>query len=295
MTELKFAERRNAWLRQQGHAVLTSTALNSHLRDAIRLNSDDISNSLLIAIQSRIWQDGIGEFRDVADRCVVHKADSMQEWVEADWGLNMTMAQLFRTVANRRMEDSAATAAKFLIEATPPETLQFLADKGQYNGKEMPGWRQIIRANEDAYGPQWREVSAALDDSIQRKPGDYRNNQFANEEAIPGGNRNSTEVSSKSREGRRRTLRRYAQDAQLCSAKGVNQDQVIEALRGFEEGELTATAAMRAAGLLSERDSSTNRVFLVRNSKEVARRLISAAGSDRAIEIAQSILQEVGQ
>lgn len=295
MTERKFAERRYAWLRQQGHAVLTSTALNSHLQDAIRLNSDDISNSLLTAIQSRIWEDGIGEFRDVADRCVVHKASSMQEWVEADWGLNMTMAQLFRTVANRRMEDSAATTAKLLIEATPPETLQLLADKGQYDGKDMPGWRQIIRANEDAYGSQWREVSNALDDSIQRQPGGNGNNQLADKKAIPGGNRNFTVVSSKSREGRRRTLRRYAQDAQLCEVKGVKQNQVIEALRGFEEGELTATAAMRAAGLLSGRDSSTNRVFLVRDSKEVARRLISAAGSSRAMEIAQAILQEVGQ
>ena len=171
MTERRFAERKNAWLKAQGHEVLVSTALNEQLRDAIRLNSDDISDSLLAAINQRIWEAGIGEFRDLADRCAVHKASSMQEWVEADWGLDMTMAQLFRTVANRRMEDSAAVAAKRLIEATPSETLQFLADKGQFDGREMPGWRQIIRANEDAYGPQWREVSAALDDSLVRKPG----------------------------------------------------------------------------------------------------------------------------
>ena len=105
----------------------------------------------------------------------------------------------------------------------------------------------------------------------------------------------NTEVSSKSREGRRRTLRRYAQDAQLCADKGVKQDQVIQALRGFEEGELSATAAMRVAGLLSAKDSSVNRVFLVRDSHEVARRLVKATGSDRAVEIAQAILQEVGK
>ena len=60
----------------------------------------------------------------------------------------------------------------------------------------------------------------------------------------------------------------------------------------FEEGQTSAGAgAMRSCGLLeASSDSSTNRVFLVRDSKEVARRLlIAAAGTDRAAEIAAAL------
>jgi hypothetical protein len=93
----------------------------------------------------------------------------------------------------------------------------------------------------------------------------------------------------KSREGRRRTLKRYADDPKLCADKGIEQSSVQQALRAFEEGELSAAAAMRACGLLPQSDASVNRVFLVRDSQEVARRLIAAAGVERAAEIAAAL------
>jgi len=87
----------------------------------------------------------------------------------------------------------------------------------------------------------------------------------------------------------------YADDAKLCADKGVDQGEVKQALRAFEEGELSATAAMRACGLLPKSDSSTNRVFLVRDSKEVARRLLDAAGPDRAAEIVAALTELLTQ
>jgi hypothetical protein len=41
--------------------------------------------------------------------------------------------------------------------------------------------------------------------------------------------------------------------------------------------------------LLPQSDASVNRVFLVRDSQEVARRLIAAAGVERAAEIAAAL------
>jgi len=291
-TERAFKERKQQWLKDQGSDVLECTALNEQLRDAIRLSSDDISDALVVAVQVRIWEKGIGHFSDSPDRCKVHRATTMQEWVEADWGLGMTMSQLFRTVANKRMNASAVEATTLLIEATPKEVLETVAEtapEGDLLSKPVPGWRQIIRANEDAYGPEWRKAAAALDDLLHRENGgDRKSDEFRSgattSDPVPLPDR-------KSREGRRRTLKRYADSADLCADKGVDQGEVKQALRAFEEGELSATAAMRACGLLPKSDSSTNRVFLVRDSKEVARRLLDAAGPDRAAEIVAALTE----
>lgn len=288
-TERAFKERKQQWLKEQGSDVLECTALNEQLRDAIRLSSDDISDALVVAVQVRIWEKGIGHFSDSPDRCKVHKAATMQEWVEADWGLGMTMSQLFRTVANKRMNDSAVEATTLLIEATPREVLETVAEtapEGDLLSKPVPGWRQIIRANEDAYGPEWRKAAAALDDSLHHTVGRPKA-----EETVIDNDNSSGRPSSGSRDGRRRTLKRYADSPDLCADKGVDQGEVKQALRAFEEGELSATAAMRACGLLPKSDSSTNRVFLVRDSKEVARRLLDAAGPDRAAEIAAALTE----
>jgi len=126
--ERPFKERKRQWLLEQGDDVLQSTSLNEQLRDAIRLSSDDISDALVVAVQVRVWEKGIGQFSDSPDRCKVHRASSMQEWVEADWGLGMTMSQLFRTVANKRMNASAVEATTLLIEATPKEVLETVAE-----------------------------------------------------------------------------------------------------------------------------------------------------------------------
>ena len=284
--EVLFRQRKTEWLKAQGYEINVATRTNETLRDALRLNSDDISDTLLTAVQGRIWEKGIGHFSDDPDRCKVNHARSMQEWVEADWGLNMTMSQLFRAVANKRMNDSAAEAATLLIEATPREVLETVADKsmtGDLFSTPVPGWRDIIRANEDAYGPQWRKASAALDDLLHKKPTGRPGKDVLPEHVLPDApGRNS-------REGRRRTLKRYADSSELCEQKGVQQDDVKAALRGFEEGQLSATAAMRSCGLLAKSDSSTNRVFLVRDSKEVARRLLDATGHDRAAEIVAAL------
>lgn len=290
--EREFSRRRAEWLKEQGWEVLQATQLNTQLRDAIRMSSDDISDALVTAVQARIWEKGIGHFSDNPDRCKVNHATSMQEWVEADWGLGMTMSQLFRAVANKRMNSSAVEATTLLIEATPREVLETVATtapEGDLLSKPVPGWRDIIRANEDAYGPEWRKAAAALDDLLHRKVG-------SNQDASTGkftecsDRTNGAEVPGRnSREGRRRTLKRYADDPKLCADKGVKQEQVQQALRAFEEGELSASAAMRACGLLAPSDASTNRVFLVRDSQEVARRLIAAAGVERAAEIAAAL------
>ena len=107
---------------------------------------------------------------------------------------------------------------------------------------------------------------------------------------LPAGN--PSEVSTRSKEGRRRKLKKYAEDAELCEQKGIDQNKVKEARRAFAEGQMTGAAAMRFCGLEAPSDSSTNRVFLVRDSTEVARRMIVAAGKERAIEIANSILRQ---
>ena len=285
--EREYSRRRAEWLKEQGWEVLQATQLNTQLRDAIRLSSDDISDGLVTAVQARIWEKGIGQFSDNPDRCKVNHAYSMQEWVEADWGLGMTMSQLFRAVANKRMNTSAVEATTLLIEATPREVLETVActaPEGDLLSKSVPGWRDIIRANEDAYGPEWRKASAALDDLLHRKPGgDRKSEDFKDTDS------NFEKPSGNSREGRRRTLKRYADDPKLCADKGIEQAQVQQALRAFEEGELSAAAAMKVCGLLAPSDASTNRVFLVRDSQEVARRLIAAAGVERAAEIAAAL------
>jgi hypothetical protein len=291
--EREFSRRRAEWLKEQGWEVLQATQLNTQLRDAIRLSSDDISDALVTAVQARIWEKGIGHFSDNPDRCKVNHATSMQEWVEADWGLGMTMSQLFRAVANKRMNSSAVEATTLLIEATPRDVLETVAcsaPEGDLLSKPVPGWRDIIRANEDAYGPEWRKAAAALDDLLHRKPGNPTGrNQHSEDEGTCGVTTDSSPPDRKSREGRRRTLKRYADDPKLCADKGVEQEQVKQALRAFEEGELSAAAAMRACGLLAQSDASVNRVFLVRDSQEVARRLIAAAGVERAAEIAAAL------
>jgi len=289
--EREFSRRRAEWLKEQGWEVLQATQLNTQLRDAIRLSSDDISDALVTAVQARIWEKGIGHFSDNPDRCKVNHAYSMQEWVEADWGLAMTMSQLFRAVANKRMNSSAVEATTLLIEATPREVLETVATtapEGDLLSKPVPGWRDIIRANEDAYGPEWRKAAAALNDSLEEGEsthgGDRRSEDFKSTDS-----KLETRPTPNSRDGRRRTLKRYADDPKLCADKGVEQEQVKQALRAFEEGELSAAAAMRACGLLAASDASTNRVFLVRDSQEVARRLIAAAGVERAAEIAAAL------
>ena len=288
--EREYSRRRAEWLKEQGWEVLQATQLNTQLRDAIRLSSDDISDGLVTAVQARIWEKGIGQFSDNPDRCKVNHAYSMQEWVEADWGLGMTMSQLFRAVANKRMNTSAVEATTLLIEATPREVLETVActaPEGDLLSKSVPGWRDIIRANEDAYGPEWRKAAAALDDLLHReRGGDYTSEEA---QSKSGDTTLAPLPDRKSREGRRRTLKRYADDPKLCADKGIEQAQVQQALRAFEEGELSAAAAMKVCGLLAPSDASTNRVFLVRDSQEVARRLIVAAGVERAAEIAAAL------
>ena len=288
--EREYSRRRAEWLKEQGWEVLQATQLNTQLRDAIRLSSDDISDGLVTAVQARIWEKGIGQFSDNPDRCKVNHAYSMQEWVEADWGLGMTMSQLFRAVANKRMNTSAVEATTLLIEATPREVLETVActaPEGDLLSKSVPGWRDIIRANEDAYGPEWRKAAAALDDLLHReRGGDYTSEEA---QSKSGDTTLAPLPDRKSREGRRRTLKRYADDPKLCADKGIEQTQVQQALRAFEEGELSAAAAMKVCGLLAPSDASTNRVFLVRDSQEVARRLIVAAGVERAAEIAAAL------
>ena len=290
--EREFSRRRAEWLKEQGWEVLQATQLNMQLRDAIRLSSDDISDALVTAVQARIWEKGIGHFSDNPDRCKVNHAQTMLEWVEADWGLGMTMPQLYRTVANKRMNSSAVEAATLLVEATPLEVLEtvaYTAKSGDLLSQDIPGWMDISAANEKAYGPEWGKVRDAIDDRLHREQGSNKDSATG-KFTEPVGNRDgSSEVSSKSREGRRRTLKRYSDDPKLCADKGVEQSAVQQALRAFEEGELSATGALRACGLLAPSDASTNRVFLVRDSQEVARRLIAAAGHDRAAEIAAAL------
>ena len=235
-------ERINRWLREEG--VLDSTKLHNQLEAALKMNGDDISDALLVAIQSQVWKLGVGHWSDIPDRRKVNKWETMQQWVESADGLNMTMSQLFRSVANKRMNESAAEAVTLLIEATPKEVLETVADKSTEGGDlfapVIPGWRDIIRANEDAYGTEWRKASTALDDLLRRKPGCQPGNTNNNSKVESSCHLESTsaEVSNKSREGRRRTLKRYADSEMLCEMKGVKQDDVVQALRGFEEGTL---------------------------------------------------------
>ena len=284
-------ERINRWLREEG--VLDSTKLHNQLEAALKMNGDDVSDALLVAIQSQVWKLGVGHWSDIPDRRKVNKWETMQQWVESADGLNMTMSQLFRSVANKRMNESAAEAVTLLIEATPKDVLETVActaPEGDLLSQPVPGWRDIIRANEDAYGPEWRKAAAALDDLLHRKPGNPGargdGGQFV---VTPQDGDGQPAPDRKSREGRRRTLKRYADDPKLCADKGIEQAQVQQALRAFEEGELSATAAMKACGLLAPSDAATNRVFLVRDSQEVARRLIAAAGVERAAEIAAAL------
>ena len=273
------------WLREED--VLESTRLNGQLQVSLKNNCDDISSTLLVAVKSKLWERGVGVWSDIPDRRKVIKWDTMQAWVEDQQGLNMTMPQLYRAVANKRMEDEAIDATMALVDHTPKATLEVVAHSapsGDLLSSPVPGWLDIASANEQAYGPRWAKVRDAIDDRLHQKPG------RPSKEETPAGSRNiSAEVSARSREGRRRTLKRYAEDADLCTEKGVDQDKVKEALRALEEGQTSATGAMRSCGLLTSSDSSTNRVFLVRDSKEVARRLIAAAGTDRAAEIAAAL------
>ena len=281
-------ERINRWLREEG--VLDSTKLHNQLEAALKMNGDDVSDALLVAIQSQVWKLGVGHWSDIPDRRKVNKWETMQQWVESADGLNMTMSQLFRSVANKRMNESAAEAVTLLIEATPKDVLETVActaPEGDLLSQPVPGWRDIIRANEDAYGPEWRKAAAALDDLLHRERGGDYTSEDAQSKNV--GNGLAKAPSDKSREGRRRTLKRYADDPKLCADKGIEQAQVQQALRAFEEGELSATAAMKACGLLAPSDAATNRVFLVRDSQEVARRLIAAAGVERAAEIAAAL------
>ena len=291
-------ERINRWLREEG--VLDSTKLHNQLEAALKMNGDDISDALLVAIQSQVWKLGVGHWSDIPDRRKVNKWETMQQWVESADGLNMTMSQLFRSVANKRMNESAAEAVTLLIEATPKEVLETVADKSTEGGDlfapVIPGWRDIIRANEDAYGTEWRKASTALDDLLHRKAGAPAGNDNASKNKSNCQlELNSTQVANTSREGRRRTLKRYADSEMLCEMKGVKQDDVVQALRGFEEGTLSATAAMRNAGLLAASDAATNRVFLVRDTEESARRILKAAGRDRAAHIVVALTELLSQ
>ena len=275
------------WLREED--VLESTRLNGQLQTSLKNNCDDISSTLLVAVKSKLWERGVGVWSDIPDRRKVIKWDTMQAWVEDQQGLNMTMPQLYRAVANKRMEDEAIDATMALVDHTPKATLEVVAHSapsGDLLSSPVPGWLDIASANEQAYGPRWAKVRDAIDDRLHQKRGGGKN-QYTQEECQSTA---STEAPSRtSREGRRRTLKRYAENAELCTEKGVDQDKVKEALRALEEGQTSATGAMRSCGLLTSSDSSTNRVFLVRDSKEVARRLIAAAGTDRAAEIAAAL------
>jgi hypothetical protein len=119
------------------------------------------------------------------------------------------MPQLYRTVANKRMNSSAVEAATLLVEATPLEVLEtvaYTAKSGDLLSQDIPGWMDISAANEKAYGSEWGKVRDAIDDRLHRKPGagsgeDHwkrRDNSDCQSELTP-----STEVSSTSREGRR--------------------------------------------------------------------------------------------
>ena len=285
------SEKIAAWLREND--VLESTRLNGQLQVSLKNNCDDISDTLLVAVKSKLWERGVGVWSDIPDRRKVLHWDSMQAWVEDQQGLNMTMPQLYRAVANKRMEDTAIDATLALVDHTPKSTLEvvaYSAPSGDLLSAPVPGWLDIAAANEQAYGPTWAKVRDAIDDRLHQKQGGQPGNSNASKNEPDCQSESfSNEVSSNSREGKRRKLRRYADDAELCAEKGIEQEAVQQALRALEEGQTSATGAMRACGLMTASDASTNRVFLVRDSQEVARRLIAAAGPDRAAEIAAAL------
>ena len=277
------------WLREED--VLESTRLNGQLQVSLKNNCDDISSTLLVAVKSKLWERGVGVWSDIPDRRKVIKWDTMQAWVEDQQGLNMTMPQLYRAVANKRMEDEAIDATMALISHTPDDTLEvvaYSAPSGDLLSSPVPGWLDIASANEQAYGPRWAQVRDAIDDRLHQKLGSNQDPETGRFTECTGST-NGDAPSRTSREGRRRTLKRYAENAELCAEKGVDQGKVKESLRALEEGQVSAAGAMRSCGLMTSSDSSTNRVFLVRDSKEVARRLIAAAGTDRAAEIAAAL------
>ena len=108
------------WLREED--VLESTRLNGQLQVSLKNNCDDISSTLLVAVKSKLWERGVGVWSDIPDRRKVLKWDTMQAWVEDQQGLNMTMPQLYRAVANKRMEDEAIDATMALVDHTPKST-----------------------------------------------------------------------------------------------------------------------------------------------------------------------------
>lgn len=280
------------WLREQD--VLESTRLNGQLQVSLKNNCDDISSTLLVAVKSKLWERGVGVWSDIPDRRKVIKWDTMQAWVEDQQGLNMTMPQLYRAVANKRMEDEAIDATMALISHTPDDTLEvvaYSAPSGDLLSSPVPGWLDIASANEQAYGPRWKEVCDELGERLQKKKGHGTERGDDGKFTVTGCQPEavSSEVSSRSKEGRRRKLKKYAEDAELCEQKGIDQNKVKEARRAFAEGQMSGAAAMRFCGLEAPSDSSTNRVFLVRDSIEVARRLLVAAGRDRAAEIAAAL------
>ena len=160
------------WLREED--VLESTRLNGQLQVSLKNNCDDISSTLLVAVKSKLWERGVGVWSDIPDRRKVIKWDTMQAWVEDQQGLNMTMPQLYRAVANKRMEDEAIDATMALVDHTPKATLEVVAHSapsGDLLSSPVPGWLDIASANEQAYGPRWAKVRDAIDDRLHQKPG----------------------------------------------------------------------------------------------------------------------------
>ena len=125
-------------------------------------------------MKSKLWERGVGVWSDIPDRRKVLKWDTMQAWVEDQQGLNMTMPQLYRAVANKRMEDEAIDATMALVDHTPKATLEVVAHSapsGDLLSSPVPGWLDIASANEQAYGPRWAQVRDAIDDRLHQKPG----------------------------------------------------------------------------------------------------------------------------
>ena len=84
-------------------------------------------------------------------------------------------------------------------------------------------------------------------------------------------------------------LHRHSLSPKLCSQRGTTQQAVKDAYQQLLDGLVRPTTALRIAGLLPPSKTASKSIYMVKDPKEAAKRILKVVGSGDAAEIAQQL------
>jgi hypothetical protein len=271
-------ERREAWLRTLPQEVRLNTDLTQQLCVALTDNSPaKIASLLATCIRSQAWE-AIAEFNDRDPKVVAYEP---LQWCRQC--LHQEPDELMRVVASPLPEPEVGAGAAIelihLVKQYEPTTFRVLLDP-----EDPRNWRALLKGNEKREGGPWVEAAAELDRELKLGQGKRT-------DLVPG-QHEVVRAAEGSRDGIRRRLEKYADNAEACKEKGTTVKRVKQALRDFLAGH-PAQACVRAAGLASPNQDKGSRIRINGPAHEVARRLIEHLGPAEAAAIAAAITHQL--